>query len=320
MKTLLLAYNKPGQKNLLLERISSYEMIDAVPIFRFRNRFLGRLSRLCVRYWPSAMEPWLGSWVKNLDAYDQCVCFAGRYTPGILEFLKDRCQDLRLIEYYWDKISISKYPIVKSPAYENWTFDKSDAQQYHMHYNPQFYVNNIELDHVDLDYDVCFIGADREGTWPQRVTLVNQCYEAFRKEGLKCFFYLVSESAFANPSITHRTRLTEEQYLKQVARSRALLEVVQPGQEWLTLRPLLAMFNSKKLITNNPYIVDEKFYSSENVFVLGVDSLSTLPSFIESPFVPIKQDILDFYNVDSWCNRFYETSASDQDNSASYIS
>ena len=89
-----------------------------------------------------------------------------------------------------------------------------------------------------------------------------------------------------------------------MAQGRVILDVVEQGAEWMTLRPLLALSNHKKVITNNHYIKKEKYYSRDNIFILGEDSDRTLKEFITSPFKEINESTLAYYSCREWVKRF----------------
>lgn len=87
--------------------------------------------------------------------------------------------------------------------------------------------------------------------------------------------------------------------------AKCLLDIVQPGQTGLTMRALEAPMFGKKLITNNPSIVDEPFYHPANIYILGSehDSGRTIREFLDTPPVEIDKEILDKYDITTWINK-----------------
>ena len=84
-----------------------------------------------------------------------------------------------------------------------------------------------------------------------------------------------------------------------------VVDIVEKEIQWQTLRPLLALTNKKKLITNNVGIRNEKYYSPDNIFILGEDDSEKLKDFVNSDFVSIDPNDLNYYNASSWLSRFY---------------
>ena len=92
--------------------------------------------------------------------------------------------------------------------------------------------------------------------------------------------------------------------LIEMAKSRAILDILSNPLDGLSLRALESLFHERKLITNSQTIIDYDFYDTQNVFILGKDNLSDLPSFIKSPYKKIDQVIVDSYDFKNWIKRF----------------
>jgi hypothetical protein len=93
-------------------------------------------------------------------------------------------------------------------------------------------------------------------------------------------------------------------YLCRVQRSRAILDIVQTIQTGFSLRVMEHIFFGKKLVTNNAVIQWAEFYHPNNIFLLHRDDLADLKGWLELPFVPIAQEIKDYYRFDNWVERF----------------
>lgn len=304
---LLLSFSQPGddKNNLLLKKICVYSNVIYAECALYNvNIFLRILRRFCLTHgWPF-VSSWLYKWKNDINKYDTVICIASCYSPVILKWVKKKAPNIRCINYYWDSIEVSGYPVVRDKAFENWTFSKDDALKYGMRYNPQFFVESLKLPQIDNVYDVTYVGADREGKLKSRTELVKRCYELFQKAGLKSLFYYVTEDKTVPGNARQSSRMTEVEFYNASAQGRAILDLVEPDIKWMTLRPLLALSNEKKLITNNTEIMNEPFYSTNNVFVLGVDDINSLQDFVNGDFNHIDKDIIDYYNVDQWYKRF----------------
>ena len=134
-----------------------------------------------------------------------------------------------------------------------------------------------------------FLGTDKG----RKRVLENLANEA-KKQDLKCDFVLVK---------TKRDNMPYKDYLKKVANSRCIIDLVPRQDCGLTLRPLEALFFGKKLLTNYKDIANYDFYDKANVFILGKDNTEYLKDFINSPYKEIKSDIIDYYSYESWLER-----------------
>ncbi|NSX22954.1 hypothetical protein HTV13_24385 [Pseudomonas putida] len=87
------------------------------------------------------------------------------------------------------------------------------------------------------------------------------------------------------------TGLSYEANLAKANASDVLVEINQPGQTGLTLRPLEAAFFDKKLITDNQRVRDTAFYHPDRFYVLG-DEQRDLREFLASKAPAVAPDTL----------------------------
>lgn len=79
------------------------------------------------------------------------------------------------------------------------------------------------------------------------------------------------------------------------------------GTNGLTLRVLESLFFEKKLITNNINIINCEFYNKNNIFIINKDNLDDLNDFLKSEYKKIDKKIINYFDYESWLNRFFET-------------
>lgn len=79
------------------------------------------------------------------------------------------------------------------------------------------------------------------------------------------------------------------------------------GTNGFTLRVLESLFFEKKLITNNINIINCEFYNKNNIFIINKDNLDDLNDFLKSEYKKIDKKIINYFDYESWLNRFFET-------------
>ena len=133
-----------------------------------------------------------------------------------------------------------------------------------------------------------------------RTQILMRSFPKLRKsledKGFRCLFIIVEGS--------NDTRISYEQYLEHVMESRCIVDFFQHGQVGLTRRPMESLFFNKKLLTENPHILEFDFYHPENIFVLGRDDFSQIRKFLESKPVLVPDDIKRQYDVSQWLRHF----------------
>lgn len=203
----------------------------------------------------------------------------------------------KLIFYSWN-------PIIDSDAHarlgKRWlktTFSKEDALAYNFEYVGSFYFSNQPTKKLPIKYDGFFIGRDKG-----RRELLHNVATLYERKQLSSKVILVdNRKALFDKHYSWRMDYTE--VCKYVMESNSVIEILQDGQEGISLRVFESLFFEKKLVTNNRHIVDYDFYDSRNVFILGMDDEARFKEFILSPYIKVDEEILSRYRMHNWLNK-----------------
>ena len=91
------------------------------------------------------------------------------------------------------------------------------------------------------------------------------------------------------------------EYLRETARAEVVVDLVRIGQEeGFSFRIPEALFLNRKIITNRLILQDEPFYSPERIFLIGIDPVSRLKTFLESDLEPLPDEVLRLYDARLW--------------------
>lgn len=237
-----------------------------------------------------------GDWVKKITTAKYIIVFAP-IESKILEFIKKRNPSIKIIYWYWNPAYRIGRPTDKLRKLADiWTFDKIDKVNYNLKYNNTFYFNSIQKLEVPIVYDLVFVGRNKH-----RKEKLLELKNYFESKDFKSIFHIVPNRNEKNPEKIKE--LSYAEYLKLISSSKAILDIMPPSQVGLTLRPMESLFLEIKIITDNEHIKEEPFYNPQNIFILGQDSLDNLRIFLDSPFVPISEEIKNNYDFDNWCKR-----------------
>lgn len=234
-----------------------------------------------------------GKWRKVVKQCDEIIIFESLYNLRVAKHIKKYNPNCRVILFFWNTIvdKTRKKYLEDDNIDEFWTFDPKDAVKYNLNLNTQFYTKKIKLkEDIRPEIDVLFLGRDKG-----------------RKDKL-----LELERNLQHNNINTRINIIEkskdyvsyQKYLKDVEKSKVILEYVIEGQTGLTLRCMESLFFKKKLITNNREIEKYEFYNPNNIFVLGKDNLDDIKQFIDSEYIEIDPKIIEYYDIEKWLNRF----------------
>lgn len=175
------------------------------------------------------------------------------------------------------------------------SWDKIDCKKYGLQYQRPGIDPTIlnRVNTQEICYDVCFIGADKH-----RYKSIKEIEKIISNAGFCSYIHITPDySFFKTLHKDYQDKIPYSRYLEIVASSRCIIDFVQKGQVGTTMRTMEAIFNGKKLISNNQNLKDYDFYNPNNIFIVTKDNLNDIPDFLKSPFIPIDENILSRYTL-----------------------
>lgn len=228
----------------------------------------------------------------------------------IIEYIHRENPKARIIVYYLNsnfshgRNEPSKY---KDLPCELVTFDKKNAEDYQIKFKHYYYpYMERRINTIDSQYtqDIFFIGEDKG-----RLSELLQWKEIFENQGLKCKFLILKTKHkfyFQHRGLLINEPIPYEKVIKEIRKSRAILDFTQSRQHGITYRPMEAMCFQKKLITNFEEITTYNFYNPNNIFRLSYDKIDDLKKFLDKPYEPVDDNIRKEYVAVNWLNSFFE--------------
>ncbi len=169
------------------------------------------------------------------------------------------------------------------------TFDKKDSEMYHLIYKNQF-IKKICISNLPTKFDFYFLGAPKG-----------------REDTLHSIIQRLKEIGKVGICIVPHSKeqyIPYERNLQYVLQSFCIIEIVQEGQEGVTLRALEALVYGKKLITTLRNIVNYDFYNPNNILIWNNQTNDELTSFLNTNYTMIDQKIIDKYCFHNWIQSY----------------
>ncbi len=271
---------------------------------------------------PSAsMERYFADWTEHITGYDTVIMGQSVRSREVFEKIRELNPSARLIQTYNDTIDDdgrNNPRHYQGMGIEFYTFDKGDAEKYKsygMQFKHYFWPNAATVDDAERfmkqqdepvvkRQEAFFIGADRG-----RLKYLMSLSDRLKDMGVEAKFHIVGELhghyyGHQREVIT-RQRLSYEEVIDEDRHSCAIIDVPQPGQMGLTLRPMEALFFGRKLITTNKDIKNYDFYCPENIFILDEQPDEDIRAFLNAPMKKIPFDIVSGYTAERWLNGFF---------------
>lgn len=270
----------------------------ATPSPYINNAFYRRIVLLLCRFGlPFYSLLYKKKWIEDYVDYDVIILFDSILNSDkVAKQIKDRVNiSSRLIYFYWNTIDKNNCTHLKLDIrWECWTFDAMDAKRYNLKFANTFYLSSLVQLIDNESIDVFFVGLDKNrGNVIDEISMMLACTEL--RTCIKC----VKKNCFGQYK-----KIPYNEICEYVAKSKALLDIPKIGQEGLTLRVMEALFNRKKIITNNENIKKYPFYSPKNIFILNnvLDKIA-ICDFLATPSVTIPAKLIEHYNFEQWLNR-----------------
>lgn len=289
-----------------LEESSLYAKIDFIPDCPLFN--------VSLYYYIINIFPFLKSYLYrrynkrisclvNKEQYNTIFIIKGQFVDSkILKSIKDNRSSTKIITYQWDSIqnNMNAVNLIKFSD-DSYTFDPKDSSDLKINYLPLFSCwNEAQLD-IDLKYDIKYDFVSVGGFRKHRMNYINRFKEICGNNG---YSYLFHNYMRFGAFIKNRKKLNIKfedvnfnkikysDYLKILLSSRAVIDIPSPNQKGLTMRTMETLSLSKKLITSNSQILQEQFYSPNNILVVedvnDID-IKILHQFMSRPFINDKK-------------------------------
>lgn len=214
-------------------------------------------------------------------------------TPRYLSWIKTQFANVEIIYQYANLVGKARHtlPCDVPEKITMISYDKGDCEKYGMIYRNEknFFKCYIGKKKI-IKYDVFFVGMDKG-----RGKYLCELKKQFEDMGLKTKFIITSDGRFAIRKKYYSRHISYEKVINFDNESRAIINIVMPGQTGLTLRDFESVFNEVKLITNNVHIRDYDIYNKNNIFILNERNLNEIPDFLRTPFEKIDEKILEKY-------------------------
>lgn len=179
-----------------------------------------------------------------------------------------------------------------------WTYDDYDARMYGIRIYKNYWIREMVFKtRKDPEVDVFFAGKDK-GRGEDLLILEKK----LQKIGLKTKFVITRDKKLSRDKIYYQPSIPYEQVIDIDTRSRAILNITMKNQEGVTMRDMESVAIGVKLITTNKNIINKDLYHKNNVFILGVDDLDSLPEFLKLECVNMWDRIKDNHTFEAMLN------------------
>ena len=117
----------------------------------------------------------------------------------------------------------------------------------------------------------------------------------------------VSSNSLFNKYIQLRKKpIYIDEVLAEYKKNKVMLDLMRDGQEGLSFRVFEAMALEKKIITDNPSILNYDFYDPQNILYVDKDLEILSESFFKTPYKSIPAELFQKYTLDNWLKKVFD--------------
>ena len=243
--------------------------------------------------------------LKNLPQkkFDYCLVIRGDLIP---EFVINHARSIskKMVDYQLDGLSVSSKILDYQKYFDDiFVFDPDDVKKYPeaaLHFLPNCYFGEPDFS-IPSEIDLLYIGQYLD----ERNVQLKNLHQYLEEHQLsytshtslyrgRCFEPL-------HPKVLqHKTSTSYEGNLDFVKKSKIIIDFKRKEHNGLSLRFFEAMQYGKKIITDNVSVKNYEFYHPNNIFVTDFVHLDGILEFIQKPYHPLPETLIEQYGFKNW--------------------
>lgn len=215
---------------------------------------------------------------------------AHQMSPENFGALKRVHPSAEFVLYNWDAVSNHDYRPYLVFFDRTYTFDPLDAQTLGIHYLPLFCIRAFrELPHRDASGKAVYTVGNIVN--PARYEAIKQFERFCQGHGLKFQSYMMASThAYALllrrgyfPYDVSLRAIPEADFLELIETSSIVFDFANHRQTGFTMRTIENLCAGKKIITNNPTVTRESFFTSDRIHVFKELDFEGVLEFMDEP-------------------------------------
>ncbi len=295
-----------------------YSSLSPISRFVFKIHVTPRINKIISLPFKELWFRWLMKKYSIEETDDLCFVFSNFWVKsielGAVDYVKNKYPKAKRVWYLSDLVRTlftmsGKKPLDVEEMKKDFdlilSFDHEDCRRYNFVYYPLVFSKSAIIADNYPESDIYFLGLAKD-----RLDKIHDVFKKCHEIGLKCDFHIVGvpkEKQAFKELISYNKKLSYEENLKHIIRTKCLLEIMQGGGVGYTQRVCEAVCYNKFLLTNNSKVKEAPFYRPDVIsvfsnesdldtdFLRGIKCNNTPQNTNENFFSPIK--LLEYINT-----------------------
>ena len=302
-------------KEIYNELNSRGALVEVHPERPFLNTFYKIVFRIFKKFSARIFSNYLKNSLSQYpeNNFDYILVIRGElFTKNAVKLLRKSNPNAFIILYLWDILYVNDKSDIIRYFDKAISFDRRDVGQYsELNFRPLFYLaEQCKIVNSIKTYDLLFAGTMHS----VRYKVLNSIKKKYAGR-LNMFFYyfLPSKLVFINNimrkdipikakiSDFNYQMLSEKSLYEKMSNSKAIIDILYPGQDSLSMRVMEAMASNIKLITDYEGIKKYDFYNANNISVINSANPIIDQNFINDiSYIEVPEEIKEKYGVKKW--------------------
>jgi len=317
-KILIISPYAFGYIDFLVEELSKRDEVDVDVIFfdkikfKYKN-FFERITNFFSKLFfnVNLKKRYIEMVIDAYDEHDKILIIRpDLLTDRVLKIIRSKTNNF--IGYYFDSaIRLKRKQDIIHFFDKVYSFDKVDVEKFDFEFITNYIFEETKQPSKpeDTEYKFFNISSNDDN---YRLGKLLEFIQIFQDNDwtFKFISFDVLKRKETNPLIETIDEIIVAKDAKAyIQKAKILIEIQRKKQTGLSFRVFEALGHQKKLITTNKDIVNYDFYNPQNILVVDLDNIQVPEAFVNTPYAPIDDKILDKYRLKNWVNRVFELEA-----------
>lgn len=235
--------------------------------------------------------------------FEYCLVIRGDLVP---EFVIQHARSIsrKMVDFQLDGLSVSGKILDYKKYFDGiFVFDPDDVKKHpdtSLQFLPNCYFGELDFS-FSSEIDLLYIGQYLAERNKQLKNLHQYLEERQVSYSSHTSLYQGRDFAPLHPRILqHKKSTTYQENLNYVKKSKIIIDFKRDEHHGLSLRFFEAMQYGKKIITDNSSVKNYDFYNPNNIFVTDFVHLDGILEFIQRPYHPLPETVIEQYGFKNW--------------------
>jgi len=309
-KVLIIAPKHMGYIEKIIEELNRHKNIEITDIHIPKYKYPNLKSKIKNFFLRNELKfEYCEKYIKNIIT-DQTFDIILIIRPDLLSIktLKElKIRSKYLMAYFFD--GVHRYPkkIKRIPLFDKiFSFEPEDCEEFGFQFITNFiYEEESKHPHSEpIKYSVFNISSYSKKRFKTLLKVAKVL-----KEQNQAHKIIVKNNKIESDDLIEiiKEPITLEETKLLLKQSNCMLDIAPiQKHKGLTFRIFEAMGLHKKIITNNPDIVNYDFYNPQNILIIYENNIEIPNSFLSSGYQPVPDDIYQKYTIKTWVKTVFK--------------